>query len=309
MDVLSDVLDTVELRGTLYFRTRSTPPWGVRVPRYRHAARFHLVVRGHCHVTFENGGSLLLEPGDLIVIPHGASHDLADSPYSPVLPLDDVLERAGYRGEGVLAYGGSGDPDAPTELICGHFTFAEGADHPLLRALPEHLQVTADLRTRHVWLDEVMRLLARLMFAEAPGAAASVIRLSEVLFVETVRACAGQDGPLARVLGAMLDPRIGKALTLIHRHPERRWTVATLGREVAMSRSRFAAEFQSRLGCTPMAYLADWRLQKARTLLMRSRANVQQVAACVGYRSGAAFSRAFTQRFGKPPMVLRREGI
>lgn len=306
MDVLSDVLDTLQLRGTLYFRTNSRPPWGIKVPKYPHAARFHVVVRGRCYVGFEDGTSQYLDTGDMIVIPRGASHVLADSPDSPVSPLDVVM-KTGYTGDGVLVYGGSGDPDAKTELICGHFTFGEGADHPLLRALPDYLRVTADARARHAWLDETMRLVTRLMFSGSPGTTASVIRLSEVLFVEAIRACSENDAGLKQIIDAMLDPRIGKALTLIHRHPERDWTVESLGRDVAMSRSRFAAKFQDLMGCSPMAYLSDWRLQKARTLLSQSRINVQQVAAEVGYQSAAAFSRAFTQRFGKPPMAVRQK--
>jgi AraC family transcriptional regulator, activator of mtrCDE len=308
MDVLSDVLNTLELKGTLYFRTLSTPPWGIKVPSYQRAARFHVVVRGRCHVGLEGGVSLMLEPGDMIVIPRGASHVLADSADTHAEPLDAVMQ-SGYSGEGVLVYGGSSDPTAKTELICGHFNFGEGADHPLLRALPDYLHVTADLRVRNAWLDEVMRLVMRLMFSETPGSAASVMRLSEVLFVEAIRACSEGDPTLQKVLDAMLDPRIGKALSLIHRHPGREWTVESLGREVAMSRSRFAVRFQEMMGCAPVTYLTDWRLQKARTLLLNSRLSIQQLASEVGYQSAAAFSRAFTQHFGKPPMTLRKEAV
>lgn len=307
MDVLSDVLDTVGLRGTLYFRTCSTPPWGVRVPQLKQAARFHLVARGRCLVRFDSGEQVQLEPGDMILIPRGAPHVLADQTDSPVLTLQDVLEQTGYDGNGVLVYGGPGDPQAKTELICGHLSFGEGADHPLLRALPPYLRISADLRLRHPWLDETMRLMARVMFSEVPGAQASVIRLSEVLFVESIRACAQDDPGLGQVLDAMLDPRIGKALTLIHRHPERDWTVASLGSAVALSRSRFAAQFQERMDCSPMAYLTDWRLQKARAQLVQSRSSVQQVAAQVGYKSAAAFTRAFSQHFGRSPMAVRKE--
>lgn len=306
MDVLSDVLDTVDLRGTLYFRTSSTPPWGVRVPQYRNAARFHVVVRGRCHVAFDSGEAVQLEPGDVIVIPHGAPHVLADAPNSPARLLEDVLQQCGYTGEGVLVYGGPSNADAKTEMICGHFSFSEDADHPLLRALPQYLRVTAELRGQHPWLDETLRLVAQLMFADSPGAIASVIRLSEVFFIETIRACAHQDAVLKQILDAMIDPRIGRALALMHRYPDRPWTVEMLGSEVAMSRSRFAAQFHNLIGCAPMAYLTGWRLQKARRLLTQTRATVQQVATEVGYQSAAAFTRAFTERFGQPPMAVRR---
>ena len=50
MDVLSDILDTLQLRGSLYFQTAFSPPWSVAVPDYERAARFHLVAQGRCHV-------------------------------------------------------------------------------------------------------------------------------------------------------------------------------------------------------------------------------------------------------------------
>ena len=56
-DVLSDVLDTVNLQGTLYFRTDFSPPFAISVPAYKQAARFHLVVQGQCHVTLPSPGS------------------------------------------------------------------------------------------------------------------------------------------------------------------------------------------------------------------------------------------------------------
>lgn len=307
MDVLSDILDLLQLRGTLYFRTAFSAPWSVAVPRHRGAARFHLVVQGRCHVRVGDDRDVVLEPGDLVVIPDGTAHVLCDSPQRAPASLEAVLETAGYRGEGVLVYGGEGPDDAETKLICGHFTFAEGADHPLLRALPPCLVVTAETRARAPWLDELMRLITRRMFADAPGATAAVIRLSEALFIEVVRTCAAQDAALAGVVSALDDPRIGRALGVMHRAPEQDWTLDRIAREVGMSRSRFADRFQAMMGCAPMAYLADIRLQKAMNLLVGTGEPVQRVAARVGYQSPAAFSRAFAARYGRSPSEVRHQ--
>lgn len=319
MDSLSDILDLLQLRGTLYFRTAFSPPWSVAVPDLGRAARFHLAVQGRCHVRVGEAHDVLLQPGDMIVIPNGAAHVLSDIQGRPPATLDDVLQRAGYRGEGVLAYGGrgqegsaAGEPDGErgdepeTKLICGHLSFAEGADHPLLRALPPYLIVSAELRAQAPWLDELMRLITRQMFAEAPGVTASVIRLSEALFIEVIRACADQDAGLRGVLEAMGDPRIGRALSLMHRALERDWTLDGIAREVGMSRSRFAERFQSLMGCAPMSYLSDLRLQKAMNLLSGTGEPIQRVATQVGYQSPAAFSRAFAGRFGQSPSDVRR---
>ena len=306
MDVLSDILDVLQLRGTLYFRTAFTAPWSVAVPAQGRAARFHLAVQGRCHVTIAGAHDVALDPGDMVIIPRGAAHVLCDRPRRAPAALEDVLQRSGYQGEGVLVYGGEPEAEADSKLICGHLNFAAGAEHPLLRALPAYLLVTAELRARAPWLDELMRLIVRQMFAASPGVTASVIRLSEALFIEVVRTCADQDPALRGIVEALGDPRVGRALGLMHRSLERDWTLERIAREVGMSRSRFAERFQALMGCAPMSYLAELRLQKARNLLAGTPEPVQRIAAQVGYRSPAAFSRAFTGRYGQSPRALRQ---
>ena len=306
MDVLSDVLDLLQLRGSLYFRTAFSSPWSVAVPEHGRAARFHLAAQGRCQVVIGDD-TVALEPGDLIVIPNGAAHILCDQPTDAPSPLEDVLERSGYTGEGVLVHGGDAyeTADADTKLICGHLNFAPGVDHPLLRALPTYVLVTAELRARAPWLDELLRLITRQTFAGSPGFTASVIRLSEALFIEVVRTCADQDPALRRIIEAMDDPRIGRALGLMHRDFAQEWTLEGIAREAGMSRSRFADQFQALMGCAPMSYLSDLRLQKAMNLLAGSVEPIQRVAAQVGYQSPAAFSRAFASRFGRSPREVR----
>ncbi|WP_282605834.1 AraC family transcriptional regulator [Pelagibius sp. Alg239-R121] len=309
MDVLSDILDVLQLRGTLYFRTAFSPPWSVAVPAYGGAARFHLAAQGRCHVRVGEDQDVTLNPGDLIVIPNGVGHVICDDPEATPLALEDVVQQTGYSGEGVLIYGGDSRPDADTKLICGHFNFAEDAEHPLLKALPPYLLVSAELRARAPWLDELMRLITRQMFTESPGVTASVMRLSEALFIEVVRTCAHQNPALSGIISAMGDPRIGRALNLMHRDFDQSWTLDGIAREVGMSRSRFAEQFQSMMGCAPMSYLSDLRLQKAMNLLSSTSAPVQSIATKVGYQSPAAFSRAFTGRYGRSPSDIRREAV
>lgn len=307
MDVLDDILATLNLRGALYFRTHFNGPWGVTVPELGQAARFHLVVKGSVHVTVAGNPGTWLEPGDLVLIPRGRAHVLADAPGRPAPPLEAVLNAAGYDGEGVLALGGS-DEAAATQMICGHLTFRAGADHPLLRALPDHLVITNALRAREPWLDEMLRLIARRMFSEAPGSAAAVTRLSEIVLIEVLRVGVEASGALKGVLAAFADPQVGRALTLMHQRPEAGWTVERLAAEIGMSRSRFAERFAEAMGMGPMAYLSDWRLQKALALLEDGRRSVQQIAQDSGYRSPAAFSRAFGAKFGVTPTDWRRAG-
>lgn len=306
MDVLEDIFDALALQGALYFRTDFSAPWAVAVPPYEQAARFHLVVQGRCHVRLASGSAVDLGPGDLILIPRGQAHELADAPGRPAPPLETVLQDAGYKGDHVLAVG-EGDPAASTQMICGHLSFRQGADHPILRAMPDHILASAADRAKESWFDETLRLVTRRIFQDAAGSGAVVRRLSEVVFVEVLRLGIGADERLATVLSGLHHPQIGKALELIHSRPGDPWTVASLASEVGMSRTRFADQFSRIFGQGPMHYLSDWRLQKALSLLTESQVPVQQVAAQYGYRSPAAFTRAFADKFGVAPTQMRRQ--
>ena len=305
MDILNDILDTLDMKGSLYFRTDFSAPWSVTVPDLAQAARFHLVVQGRCHVTLESDESVVLHPGDLILIPRGTSHILSDAPTDKAPPLETVLEQVGYNGSGVLVVG-EGDANATTQMVCGHFTFREQADHPVLRTLPDHIVTTASVRAKNPWLDDIIRLIGRQMFADQLGSSAAVTRLSEVMFIELLRAGI-EDGALSeKLMQAFADEHIGRALEQIHARPTEPWTVESLAHEVGMSRSRFADRFKQLLGMGPMSYLSDWRLQKALSLLDDSRCTVQQVANLTGYQSPAAFTRAFAGKFGIAPSKYRQ---
>lgn len=304
IDVLSDIFETIRLRGTLYFRTDYSAPWAITVPAYAQSARFHLVVQGRCHVTLPSGQIVDIGPGDLVVIPRGQTHVLSDSPERMPAPLEQVIQDSGYDGRGVFVVG-KGNTNASTQMVCGHFGFTGGADHPLLRALPEVIVLTSADRARHPLLDDTLRLVARRVFSDSLGAAAAISRLSEVFFIEVIRASIAHNPELARILEAMTDPQIGRALGHIHNDTARAWTVESLAVEVGMSRSRFAERFAELMGMGPMSYLSDWRLQHALALLSQPRVNVQAVAAKVGYQSSAAFTRAFAHKFGAPPSNFR----
>ena len=216
-----------------------------------------------------------------------------------------MLQDAGYDGSGVLIAGGG--RGGSTQMVCGHFSFRPGADHPILRALPDFVIVRAAQRLRYPILDDVLRLIARRIFAEGMGSTAAVTRLSEIVYIEILQSGVVTEGGLPRVLAALRDRQIGEAITLMHRRPGEAWTVSRLAAAVGMSRSRFADRFRELMDLGPMTYLADWRLQKALALLEDDRRTVQQVAAETGYLSAAAFTRAFAGRFGVPPTTFRRK--
>jgi len=306
MDVLSQVLDALRLEGTLYFSTELGRPWGIRVPEFQRVARFHLVVRGDLWVRVEGREEPMhLRTGDLILIPHGAEHVLADEPDRPARSVDEVVEEAGFTGEGALVWGGE-DGGGPTRLVCGHFSFDEGFDHPLLAQLPPALVIRWEEAVQGSPLEDAFRFITREVQESAPGYQAVVRRLSEVLFVQAVRFWAARERPDHGLLAALADPGLARALSAIHADPAGDWTLETLSRKAAMGRTAFAERFRDLVGETPHQYLTLWRVQHARRLLTESRLNLARIAHRIGYESPASFSRAFKRTVGRSPGAYRK---
>jgi len=105
----------------------------------------------------------------------------------------------------------------------------------------------------------------------------------------------------------VISASAGRALALIHRQPERPWSVATLASEATLSRTLFSERFTSLVGLPPARYVARWRMHLAGIWLGDERLNVGEVATRLGYESEASFSRAFKKFTGVPPGSLRRQ--
>src|SRR5262249_55586313 len=150
-----------------------------------------------------------LEAGDLVVIPHGGEHTLADTPETPCLEVDRVVEQAGYTGRGALVYGGE-DAGTPTRLVCGHFELGDDAGSPFLRQLPACIPIRSHGGGSGP-LEELYRLIGREVRDDRPGSSAVVNRLSEVMFIQAVRAWAEENQQEQGLLGALADRHLGRS--------------------------------------------------------------------------------------------------
>lgn len=306
MDVLSDILRTIRVQGSLYYRTAFSKRWGITVPRHGNVARYHLVTRGFCWVQVEGVAQpVRLESGDLIVIPHGAEHCLADDLSVPAVAADEVVRQTGFVGEGPLIWG-SEPSDDPVSLICGHFSFGSEQGGLLVKSLPAFLHIKHTETLHYGWLADAMKFIALEATSWQPGSEAVVNRLSEIVFVQTVRAYAQSHRSGAGILSALSDPEVGRALQALHRNPAFNWTVDELAREAGMSRTLFSGRVKELLGLSPISYLTQWRMELAREALFDRRLSVAEVAEKVGYQSLPAFSRAFKKQFGLGPGEVRR---
>lgn len=301
VDVLGEVLAVLELSSQLYFRAELSRPFAIGVPEEKGVIRFHVAAEEACTIAVRGHEPVTFASGDLVLVPHGSAHVLADDPERPARPLPSVLDECGFDGTGPLVFGGSG---ARTVLVCGHFAFADTLLHPLVAGLPPLLHLRAQEGSSYEWMEQVVRRMEREARARPIGYLEVVRRLSEILLVEVLRAQADR-GDLG-VLTALTDPQIGRALQAMHAEPEADWSLDALARLAGHSRTLFVERFRERVGTTPMKYLATWRLLKARRLLACPDHSVAEVARRVGYASESAFNRAFREHFGAPPGRFRR---
>lgn len=302
-DILSDVLKTLKLRGNMYFRTDLTSPWGIFVPADSNIARFHVVISGRCWLSIdEDIEPFLLSEGDLAIVPHGSSHRLMDDPKSPCKELAEVLAEQEYSGEGVLRYGGGG---LTTSLVCGYFSFEDDLMHPLIQALPRKIHIQGTQNRNFLWLDTVMKFIGSEAEADHIGAMLIMERLSEILFIQVIRAYSKTAPESIGYLAALGDNHISRVLKKIHMKPGDKWNLETLSREAGLSRSGFAERFRNLMGMPPMEYLTRWRMIIAGAELRETQKQVIEIAEEVGYESEAAFSTAFKRLSGKSPSSYR----
>jgi AraC-like DNA-binding protein len=306
VDPLGEALHSLRMSGIFYSRSEFTAPWGLALPAMSGTLMFHVVTSGRCWLEVEGVERRLLQPGRLALVPHGEGHHLVSEPGVPAIRLFDLPhEHLSERYE-ILRQGGGG---APTTLVCGVVRFDHPAAQHLVRLLPRLIDVEAWSSPHREWIESTLRLIAAEARALQPGGEAVITRLADILVIQAIRSWIEQD-PAARGgwLGALRDKQIGRAIALIHRDPARPWTVASLAREAAMSRSAFAARFAELAGEPPMRYVARWRMHVAHTWLNEDDATLDEIAGRLGYQSEAAFSRAFKRLIGIPPGAARRNG-
>jgi AraC-like DNA-binding protein len=315
MDVLSEVLSAVRLNGALFFNAEFSAPWCImssgavgiepHLPfKGAHLIMFHFLTEGRAYAMLDEE-RVELSAGDIVVLPGGDSHYLGNGPRRGD-PVDSFREFAGSLADGLKAvkFGGGGEI---TKFVCGYMACDPRLCEVFLSGLPRILQVPVAAGPSGKWIENSIRFSVDASTGSNAGSSLVVEKLSEVLFVETLRSYIStlpeeQTGWLA----GLKDPNLAKALALMHREPAKEWTVEGLAKDVGLSRTRLADRFRHFLGMSPIAYLTDWRMRIAAEALEKTDKSVVEVAMDVGYNSEAAFNRAFKRAYNAPPAQFRQ---
>jgi AraC family transcriptional activator of mtrCDE len=298
----------VPVRGRLDLLCAYRAPWRIEQgPGEPNEIPYHALVSGSALLEDPAGGRpLQLEAGDIVLLPGNPRHVMHDGSGARAKPARNrqalnlvVSENAG-RGERL-------------DLLCGHFAIAPPHDSVLRSYLPARLVVHAGDQGDEVansGTAQQLRALVSLMRSESLvnqlGGHAMLNALSTALFALVLRlASQAEDAPTG-ILALAGHSRLAPALAAMFRHPGRDWSLPKLARISNMSRATLARQFQEKLGRSASDLLLDIRMTLAANELKKPSMSTGAVADAVGYKSEAAFQRAFKRHIGQTPAQWRK---
>jgi AraC-like DNA-binding protein len=304
--LLDDFLRAIRFRSGLYFRPEFRAPWGISVAR--NCVVFHVVDHGNCWLEV-NGVTepMRLSEGDFVVVTRGDAHIMRDRLSTPPADFFDLVKTHRFGDNPTFRAGGKG---SITTLVCGGAQLETGANNHLIGILPPVLYVKGTEEGAQQWLGLTTQQILAELHSGGPGATEVITRLADVLFIRAVRAYFDQNIETVEAgrLAAVRDGQIGRALAMLHGHPQQAWTVDSLARHVALSRSAFAARFTELVGEPPLHYLTRLRINVAAVRLRSSDDKLRAIAAAAGYESVPAFAKSFKRLVGMTPGEYRRVG-
>jgi AraC-like DNA-binding protein len=279
--VFASILGAYQISARITDDVTYCGQWIEREPQMNRGI-FHLISAGRCQVEASYlPAPISLGVGDLIVFPRGSAHTLCQ-----------------------VMHGG-GDAPADTAMLCGEFTSQSGRRNAVLDSLPDCFVVSETEDAGH------FRALGRMMAEHSRqslfGNQLVLNKLADSLLVLAIRDHLVKDPPRRGLLAALDDPRLSRTLAAMHEDPGRDWSIAQLAEVALLSRTAFCEHFSAVLGVAPMQYLTEWRMAEALRLLRDPHQSVARIAERLGYRTEAAFRRAFKRVQGFAPGKVRQQ--
>jgi AraC-like DNA-binding protein len=296
-DVLGDILETLRFRGTIFFRSDLAAPWGMSLSQTK-TPYFHIVLSGECFIGAGNGDAIKADESDIVMLPNGNSHWIADKPGRDLISSDNAGEACAL-GTPLFQHG-----TITNRLICGMVQFDAGVSHPILDALPNLMHFPMNEPHGTIW--PLVQLIDSEMRNYTGTSSQIADRLTEVLFLQLLNHYVQTSEATSGFLIALRDRRVYQALTLIHQEPEFAWSLDSLGDRVGMSRATLVRRFQVAVGEAPMTYLKNWRIMKAYNAIKHSSSSLELIAESVGFASARTLAKAFEREYGFTPSELRR---
>ena len=131
------------------------------------------------------------------------------------------------------------------------------------------------------------------------------IYLKEILF----QVLNGENGEILRELAVNNRGfyQISRVISRIHEHYSEPIEVQELAREAGMSSTSFHTSFKAMTSTSPLQYIKNVRLHKAKELIQSEGERANAAAVRVGYESASQFSREYKRCFGVTPARDRQD--
>ena len=160
---------------------------------------------------------------------------------------------------------------------------------------------------------KLLALALSIIDCEATGPARNTLRLARSIellcqihatYADEAFVSAGDESALSEMDVA----RIASVRRLVDQRWQEKLTIAELARAGGLNRDKLVRGFRGLYGATILEMLTERRLAEARRMLLATDLPVASVAYQCSYLNNAAFTRAFSRRFGVAPSTLRRTG-
>jgi AraC-like DNA-binding protein len=307
MDPLSDVCSLVEVKELVTGQLRMGGPWAWRDDdQSTRSVALGVALKGSFWLSVDGvDAPIHIQEGDCFVLCTDLSYWMSSEPESKSIQFMPFSTKDNDRSlkslEAVFPF-----HKEPTNILAGTRFFVDGLNAgPLFDLLPPVIHVQADSTEAPV-LRSVLSLLTCDAKQPRAGNQMMIDSLARILFMEVLRLCVAHEDSQKGWLGALVDPKIGAALAVMHRDVTKRLTVDHIATAVGMSRSSFALRFKVLVGQSPLDYRLQLNMRRAVQLLRSNSRTVSSVAYELGYESDRSFRKAFRRVMGCPPTSYRK---
>lgn len=265
MDSLSALLEHLDFSAEVFFTGKLC---GLQAfDEDGQSGTLHFVRQGSMTLVTDQGNELRLTPSSLVFLPEGIKH------------------RLNVKDHG----------DA--ELVCANVRMPAHQRIALAGHLPRIICIRVE---DDADLSETARLLFTEAFEARHGRQIMINRLCDIFMIRILRYVIDHGMVELGLISGSTHPRLKSIMAAVHKAPERDWSLSEMAEISAMSRSKFSDLFKQTVGLSPMEYLTELRLDKARKLLKMNQP-VSLVANAIGYDSASSLARVFKKRFGITP--------
>jgi len=281
----TDLLTLIQLEVKVYHNAKVCGNWVIKEHEIGQTC-FHMPTTGKCLLSIPNKSDVILNQGDLVIFPNEIEHTMTH--------LDEL---AGPQSHEPYTSSKPG-----VGMLCGKVTFNHKASDQLLKALPEVFVIPFKENT--LWLSNILEMIQYESYHETQGSSDIINKLSELLFTYALRHYYFNNPQRKSIIALYVHTKLSRAIDAIHKNIKHNWTLSELAPHALMSRTSFATTFKQVSNLTPMEYITWWRMQLAWNDLI-SGDSIFTVADSIGYKSEAAFAKAFKRHFQRTPGSLK----